>query len=201
MLVYSTCTIEPEENEERVERFIKENGDFYLEDLSGLIPQTLKKEGLNKGYLQLYPNIDGVDGFFIARMIRGVSLMEDKLDLLSMTIDELEDLVLKMGHKKFHGKQIFQWTNKGIKDIDEMSNLSKELRNRLKERTYINRLEIVKKLASSIDDTTKYLFRLMDGSVIESVLMKYQHGYSACISSQVGCRMGCRFVPQPVPGL
>ncbi|NLP15235.1 MAG: 23S rRNA (adenine(2503)-C(2))-methyltransferase RlmN [Clostridium sp.] len=119
--------------------------------------------------------------------------MEDKLDLLSMTIDELEDLVLKMGHKKFHGKQIFQWTNKGIKDIDEMSNLSKELRNRLKERTYINRLEIVKKLASSIDDTTKYLFRLMDGSVIESVLMKYQHGYSACISSQVGCRMGCRF--------
>ena len=71
VLVYSTCTIEPEENEERVERFIKENGDFYLEDLSGLIPQTLKKEGLNKGYLQLYPNIDGVDGFFIARMIRG----------------------------------------------------------------------------------------------------------------------------------
>jgi 16S rRNA (cytosine967-C5)-methyltransferase len=71
VLVYSTCTIEPEENEEMVERFIKENGDFYLEDLSGLIPQTLKKEGLNKGYLQLYPNIDGVDGFFIARMIRG----------------------------------------------------------------------------------------------------------------------------------
>lgn len=71
VLVYSTCTIEPEENEEMVERFIKENGDFYLDDLSGLVPQTLKKEGLNKGYLQLYPNVDGVDGFFIARMIRG----------------------------------------------------------------------------------------------------------------------------------
>lgn len=119
--------------------------------------------------------------------------MEEKLDLLNMTIEELEDLLVKTGYKKFHGKQIFQWTNKGIKDIDEISNLSKELRNKLKEVAYINRLEIVKKLVSSIDGTVKYLFRLTDGSTIESVLMEYQHGYSTCISSQVGCRMGCRF--------
>ncbi len=119
--------------------------------------------------------------------------MKDKLDLLSMTIEELESLLLETGHKKFHAKQIFQWTHKGIKDIDGMTNLSKELRNQLKEIAYINRLEIVKKLVSNIDGTVKYLFKLIDGSVIESVLMKYQHGYSVCISSQVGCRMGCRF--------
>jgi len=119
--------------------------------------------------------------------------MKDKLDLLSMTIEELEALLLETGHKKFHAKQIFQWTHKGIKDIDGMTNLSKELRNQLKEIAYINRLEIVKKLVSNIDGTVKYLFKLIDGSVIESVLMKYQHGYSVCISSQVGCRMGCRF--------
>ena len=70
VLVYSTCTDEPEDNEETVERFIKNNGDFYLEDLSPLVPKTLKKESLIKGYLQLYPNIDGVDGFFISRMVR-----------------------------------------------------------------------------------------------------------------------------------
>ncbi|HOQ37300.1 MAG TPA: 23S rRNA (adenine(2503)-C(2))-methyltransferase RlmN, partial [Acetivibrio sp.] len=113
--------------------------------------------------------------------------MKDKLDLLSMTIEELEALLLETGHKKFHAKQIFQWTHKGIKDIDGMTNLSKELRNQLKEIAYINRLEIVKKLVSNIDGTVKYLFKLIDGSVIESVLMKYQHGYSVCISSQVGC--------------
>ncbi|HOQ37299.1 MAG TPA: 16S rRNA (cytosine(967)-C(5))-methyltransferase RsmB [Acetivibrio sp.] len=70
VLVYSTCTVEPEENEETVERFIKNNGDFYLEDITPLVPKTLKKESLIKGYLQLYPNIDGVDGFFISRMVR-----------------------------------------------------------------------------------------------------------------------------------
>lgn len=119
--------------------------------------------------------------------------MEGKLDLLSMTIEELEGLLIEMGQQKFRAKQIFQWTNKGIKDIDEMSNLSKDLREQLKQRAYINRFEIIKKFVSNIDGTTKYLFRLGDGNIIESVLMKYLHGFSVCISSQVGCRMGCSF--------
>ncbi|HHV29052.1 MAG TPA: 23S rRNA (adenine(2503)-C(2))-methyltransferase RlmN [Clostridium sp.] len=119
--------------------------------------------------------------------------MDGKIDLLSMTIEELENMLTQMGHQKFRAKQIFQWTNKGIKDIDGMSNLSKDLREQLKERAYINRFEIIKKFVSNIDGTAKYLFRLGDGNIIESVLMKYSHGYSACISSQVGCKMGCKF--------
>lgn len=119
--------------------------------------------------------------------------MGGKIDLLNMTIEELESLLTQMGQQKFRAKQIFQWVNKGVKDIDEMTNLSKDLREKLKENAYINRFEIIKKFISEIDGTTKYLFRLLDGNIIESVLMKYQHGFSVCISSQVGCKMGCRF--------
>ncbi|WP_265444619.1 23S rRNA (adenine(2503)-C(2))-methyltransferase RlmN [Acetivibrio straminisolvens] len=119
--------------------------------------------------------------------------MDTKVDLLSMTIEELENMMAEMGQQKFRAKQIFQWVNKGIKDIDEMTNLSKELREQLREKAYINRFEIIKKFVSRIDGTIKYLFRLKDGNIIESVLMKYMHGFSACISSQVGCKMGCKF--------
>jgi len=119
--------------------------------------------------------------------------MDGKVDLLNLTIDELEELFTKMGQQKYRAKQVFQWVNKGIKDIDQMTNLSKDIRERLKASAYINKLEIVNKLVSKIDGTTKYLFKLMDGNIIESVLMKYQHGLSVCISSQVGCRMGCKF--------
>ena len=78
-------------------------------------------------------------------------------------------------------------------DLDEMTNLSKGLRKKLKETTDYTSLEVVERLVSGIDGTEKYLFRLSDGNVIESVLMRYHHGNSVCISSQVGCRMGCRF--------
>jgi len=119
--------------------------------------------------------------------------MNGRVDLLNLTIEELEELFTQMGQQKFRAKQVFQWVNKGIKDIDQMTNLSKDIRERLKELAYINRLEVVNKLVSKIDGTTKYLFKLMDGNIIESVLMKYQHGLSVCISSQVGCKMGCKF--------
>jgi len=79
--------------------------------------------------------------------------MDAKADLLSMTIEELENLMAEMGEQKFRAKQIFQWTNKGIKDIDAMTNLSKDLREKLKERAYINRLEVIKKFVSKIDGT------------------------------------------------
>ena len=119
--------------------------------------------------------------------------MVGRVDLLNLSIEELEDLFQKMGQQKFRGKQVFQWVNKGVKDIDEMTNLSKDIRETLKRTAYINKLEIVKKFVSKIDGTTKYLFKLMDGNIIESVLMKYEHGLSVCISSQVGCKMGCKF--------
>ncbi len=119
--------------------------------------------------------------------------MDRKLDLLNLTIEDLEDFFIEMGQQKFRAKQVFQWVHKGVKDIDEMTNLSKEFREKLKSAAYINKLEVVGKLVSKIDGTTKYLFKLMDGNIVESVLMKYEHGLSVCISSQVGCKMGCKF--------
>lgn len=115
------------------------------------------------------------------------------IDLLSLNIEDLEIFLAKMGQQKFRARQIFQWVNKGIKDIEEMTNLSLELREEIGKAAYINNLEIVKKFVSQIDDTTKYLYKLNDGNIIESVLMKYSHGFSICISSQVGCKMGCSF--------
>ncbi len=119
--------------------------------------------------------------------------MNERVDLLSLTIEELEDFFVTMGQQKFRAKQVFQWVNKGVKDIDEMTNLSKDIRENLKTKAYINKLEVVEKFVSKIDGTTKYLFKLIDGNIVESVLMKYEHGLSVCISSQVGCKMGCKF--------
>lgn len=119
--------------------------------------------------------------------------MEDKINLLDMTVPELQEILAGIGQQKFRAKQIFSWVGKGVKDIDEMTDLSKVLRQELKNIAYIGNLEILHKLVSQIDGTTKYLFMLNDGNIIESVLMEYQHGFTVCISSQIGCRMGCKF--------
>lgn len=116
-----------------------------------------------------------------------------KQNLLDCTIEELEALLNESGVEKFRAKQIFQWVNKGIASVDEMTNISKLLRQLLDERFHTGILHILRKLESKKDETKKYLFRLHDNNVVESVLMKYTYGYSTCISSQVGCRMGCRF--------
>jgi len=127
--------------------------------------------------------------------------MQEKIDLLDKTIPELERLLEGIGQQKFRAKQIFQWLGKGIKDINEMTDLSKALRQELKNIAYIGRLEIANKLISKIDGTTKYLFKLADGNIIESVLMEYKHGFTVCVSSQVGCRMGCKFCASTGIGL
>lgn len=119
--------------------------------------------------------------------------MEGKVDLLNMATDELENFLVSLGEQKFRARQIFEWVNKGVKNIDHMTNLSKNLRETLKLKAYINNFEMVKKLTSEIDGTIKYIFKLYDNDVIESVLMKYSYGFSVCISSQAGCRMGCSF--------
>lgn len=124
-----------------------------------------------------------------------------KTDLLSLSIEELVAFLEKAGQQKFRAKQIARWLSRGVKDIDEMTDLSKDLRNFLKESAYITKLEIKEKYKSKIDGTTKYIFQLSDGNVIESVLMKYKFGNTACISSQVGCRMGCRFCASTGLGL
>ena len=122
-------------------------------------------------------------------------------DIKSMTIDELKELMTVLGDKPFRAKQIYSWLHEHLViSYDEMTNLSKGLREKLKEYP-ITALEVVDVQTSRLDGTQKYLFRLADGNVIESVLMRYKHGNSVCISSQVGCRMGCRFCASTIGGL
>ena len=116
------------------------------------------------------------------------------MDIKSMTLDELKDACQQMGEKPFRAKQLYDWMHHRLAgSYDEMTNLSLAFREKLKEQYPLTCLEKVQVQESKIDGTRKYLFRLSDGNVIESVWMKYHHGNSVCISSQVGCRMGCRF--------
>lgn len=113
------------------------------------------------------------------------------IDIKSLTLPELQEEMEKIGEKKFRAGQIYEWMHvKLVDSFDEMTNLSKGLREKLKEQYELISLELVEVQTSKIDETSKFLFRLSDGNVIESVLMKYHHGNSVCISSQVGCRYG-----------
>lgn len=123
-----------------------------------------------------------------------------KLDIKSMTIAELSQMLEESGEKKYRASQIFEWVSKGVAGFDEMTNLSKSLREKLEETAYIERLEIEKLQVSSKDGTRKYLFRLRSGNAIESVFLKYHHGNTVCISSQAGCNMGCSFCASAIGG-
>ena len=125
--------------------------------------------------------------------------MSEKIDLYSMTDTELVDFFATLGEPKFRAKQVFPLLHRGV-PIDEMTSLSKPLRERLKEITLDTLPRVELKLTSKIDGTVKYLFRLHDGACIESVLMKYKHGNTLCISSQVGCLMGCKFCASTIGG-
>ena len=125
----------------------------------------------------------------------------DKIDIKSLRLEELEDLLVELGDKPFRGKQIYEWLHvKLVSNFDDMTNISKQLRERLKEVCQITNLFQVNKLVSKDGDTSKFLFRLYDDRVLESVLMKYHHGNSVCISSQVGCKMGCTFCASTIGG-
>ena len=122
-----------------------------------------------------------------------------KHDILSMSLGELEGLIISLGEPKFRAKQIYSWLLRGIWG-DEMSNVPKKLREKLEDVAEIRLPKIVKRLDSRLDGTKKYLFELIDGECIESVFMKYEHGNTLCISSQVGCRMGCKFCASTLGG-
>lgn len=125
----------------------------------------------------------------------------EKKDILSMSLLALEKEMMALGEPKFRGKQVFSWLHqKQATEFAEMSSLSLQLRERLEENFCINRLNIARRLASTIDDTVKYLYRLPDGNFVETVLMQYHHGKSLCISTQVGCRMGCQFCASTIAG-
>ena len=122
------------------------------------------------------------------------------IDLKSMTLPELRELVGKMGEPAFRAKQIFTWMSRGVTSFDEMSNLSRPFRERLQETCLLTVPRVARKQVSAKDGTVKYLWELTDGNCIESVLMRYRHGNTVCISSQVGCRMGCAFCASTIAG-
>lgn len=125
----------------------------------------------------------------------------DKKDILSMTLPELESALTALGEKKFRAKQIFQWLHvKRVFDFDKMTDISIQLRTVLKENFCIKGIFVEKRLESCIDNTVKYLYRLSDGNFVETVLMEYNYGYSICVSTQVGCKMGCRFCASAIAG-
>lgn len=125
-----------------------------------------------------------------------------KIDIRSLNTDEIIEIVLELGHSKFRGKQIYQWLNKKfVNKFDEMLNIPKDLKEKLKEKTEISKIEIYEKHESQIDGTIKYLFKLGEKTIIESVVMRYEHGNTACISTQAGCRMGCSFCASTIDGL
>ena len=121
--------------------------------------------------------------------------------LRDLTFQELENLIVSLGEKKFRATQVFSWLHKGVRSFDEMTNVSKALKDKLSENYYVSTMEIVKKLESRIDKTKKYLFKLHDGNMVESVVMYYKHGITICVSSQVGCAMGCKFCASTIGGL
>ena len=129
-------------------------------------------------------------------------MKELELDIKSMTMPQLKAVREELGEKPFRAKQLYEWFHqKRVWNYEEMTNLSKGLREQLSVKYPLKPIEVVQVQTSKIDGTQKYLFRLGDGNVIESVLMKYKHGNSVCISSQVGCRMGCRFCASTLDGL
>lgn len=128
--------------------------------------------------------------------------MKELKDIKSYNLKELKEEIQQLGDKPFRAGQIYKWLHVDkVETFDEMTNISKDLRQKLSDEFEIRTLEPVKVLISKIDGTRKYLFRIKGGTIIESVLMRYHHGNSVCISTQSGCRMGCRFCASTLNGL
>ncbi|MDF2886024.1 MAG: radical enzyme Cfr family [Lacrimispora sp.] len=126
----------------------------------------------------------------------------ERTDIKSLNLEELTAFLVSAGEKPFRAKQLYEWIHQKLAaSYDEMTNLPKSLKEKLPKMADLPSLTVVEEKISQIDGTRKYLFGLSDGNVIESVLMKYKHGNSVCISSQVGCRMGCRFCASTLDGL
>lgn len=123
------------------------------------------------------------------------------IDLLSMLPEEITDYVIELGQPKYRGKQIFEGLYKNARSIDELTSLPVSFRQKLSLSSFVATAKIKRKLVSQIDGTVKYLFELHDGETVESVFMRYQHGNTMCISTQVGCRMGCAFCASTKAGL
>jgi len=133
-------------------------------------------------------------------LLRGV-IVNLKIDIKSMLLPELKEIFETAGERSFRAGQVFSWLHKGVRAFAEMTDLPEKLRERLDSEFEITSPDLVEKLESKLDGTIKYLWAMADGAVIESVVMEYAHGNTACISTQVGCRMGCSFCASALGGL
>ena len=124
-----------------------------------------------------------------------------KQDIKSMTPEELQAELSALGEPKFRSGQVFSWLHSGVTHFEDMTNLSRQLRQTLQERFFITAPTVARKQVSALDGTIKYLWRLGDGNCVESVVMRYHHGNTVCISSEVGCPMGCKFCASTIGGL
>ena len=124
-----------------------------------------------------------------------------KQDIKSLRLEELQRQLAELGEKPFRARQVFRWLHRGAASFDAMTDLSAALRQRLDERYYITVPQVARKQQSREDGTIKYLWQLGDGNCVETVLMRYHHGNTVCISSEVGCRMGCAFCASTLGGL
>ena len=122
-------------------------------------------------------------------------------DILSMNQAEIEQALKKLGEPAYRGKQIFEWLGRGVRDFEQMSNLPKALREKLKANFHLYEPKVLSKQVSKLDGTIKYLWELYDGNAVETVVMSYKHGNTVCVSSQVGCRQGCAFCASTIGGL
>ena len=122
------------------------------------------------------------------------------IDIKSISLQEVGDLLQSMGQPAYRAKQVFTWLHKGARSFSEMTNLPKPLRDQLAQTCILTPPKVARKQVSRLDGTIKYLWELADGNCIESVLMRYHHGNTVCISSQVGCRMGCAFCASTIAG-
>ena len=125
--------------------------------------------------------------------------MEEKIRLSGMFLNEIEDFMKNAGEGKFRAKQVHEWLLRG-RDFSEMSNLSKVLREKLSQSCIAQSIRILESIESQIDGTEKYLYELLDGNIIEGVRMRYHHGDTLCVSTQVGCKMGCAFCASTLDG-
>lgn len=167
--------------------------------MDSLLPGFIKAAGQNEEYEK--PDIRERQNY--QRMKKMLTDLEEikKLDIRSMLFEELEAWVKDIGQPAFRAKQIFEWVHKkGVADADAMTNVPKNLQEEIKKQGMYG-VEEITRYVSKQDGTNKFLFRLSDGNVLESVFMRYKHGNSVCISSQVGCRMGCRFCASTIGGL
>ncbi|WP_315114957.1 23S rRNA (adenine(2503)-C(2))-methyltransferase RlmN [uncultured Clostridium sp.] len=122
-------------------------------------------------------------------------------NILDYSIEELKNWLVDNGEKGFRSSQIFNWIYKGVYDFDNMKNLSSNAKELLKNNFYLSIPEVIKKIESKDGQTIKFLFKYSDGNIIESVVMKYKHGNSICVSTQIGCRMGCNFCASTIGGM